>query len=190
MIDPKAKLADQVAGLGRDGARLCAEVQERCTSNIADSVLEFVADAETIIERQQKRIEELQASTARRMHVERAYLRVIQEFIAAKRLPSLTAFHDAVGMLQAQTEQMNGDIERLATYLRGLDRRAMDPKLKDLVEHLDFYIFHELMRKIHYIEHFVLRDARLALVSLTEADFGRMGLGERPEPPVSQDMPS
>ncbi|AFU86729.1 hypothetical protein D869_gp185 [Caulobacter phage CcrRogue] len=185
MIDPKAKLADQVAGLFEDAARLGVEVQERGGSNLADQTLEFIADARAIIERQQARVAELELSQTRRFHTERAYLRVIQEFIAGKGDADLKRLNDGVGMIQAQVEFIQKDIQRLADYLRA------QPKTKetaDLIDHLDFYIFHEVYRKVHYIEHHVIRDARLALVGLSEASF-KSGLGEQPEPPTSEVKP-
>uniref|UniRef100_A0AB74UMN2 Uncharacterized protein n=1 Tax=Caulobacter phage BL57 TaxID=3348355 RepID=A0AB74UMN2_9VIRU len=183
MIDEKATLAQKTESLLGDARALAEVCQREGTSNLADMTLEFIKDAQTIIEAQRQRVEEHQKEKERGRHLAYAYLRVIQEFIANKGNPDLSKLMSEIGHLQALAQSMSDDVEKVVTAVRGIERDKATPNVKRLLDFLDYFLFHEIHRKTHYIEHYVVRDMRLAFAGLEEASLKGL-LSVRPADPL------
>ncbi|AXQ68443.1 hypothetical protein HOT99_gp174 [Caulobacter phage CcrBL10] len=189
MIDPKASLAQQTESFLGDGRALAEVCQREGTYNLADQTLAYIADAETIIEAQRKRITQFQEEKLRNWGTNNAYLRVIQEFIAGRANPHLKALQDLGGMTIVQGRHLQQTIDKFNATLRaeGISGKELTGKGKRLIDLVEFFVFHEIHRIAWYIEKFVGRDIHLAVAGLTPADIKDL---PNPEPPQPQEMPS
>lgn len=173
----------QIEQLLADLRVLQSEANDHAFSVVQDRIAEFSEDARAVFEAIRANRTTAREDLQRNRNTQQAYLRVIQEFIASKGDPDLSMLSREIGMLQAQATSMNGDIMRVLEYCRRLDRKRLSPDAQGLLDQLEFSLFHELHRKVDYVERYVVRDLRLALAGLSDKSF-RGGLGERPEAPV------
>lgn len=158
--------------------------------NVKPTLLEtrdMILKVQRAFELQDQIIEERRQSNVLSTQTERAYLRVLQEFIAAKGDPDLSALNSAIGALHAQALNHLQGIESFIEMMRKhYPRDGLNAQAAKVLDEVEFHIMHEAHRRAHYIAAYVVRDLRLAFAGLTEASF-KNSLGERPEAPETQD---
>lgn len=188
MIDPKATVDEQVVSLLKDLHGLKIECQEYCTSQVVDSVLEIATDTAEVIEAVQGKNRRLIDENIRLRATNRAYLRVIQEFIAGRADPHLAELSRAIGIAEQQGVFIREITEKLDKAMRaeGINHKTLTDKGRRLLDLIHFYLFHEIHRSAWYLENYTGRDLRLALAGLTPTAIKE---AESPPPPEHGDAP-